>query len=505
MGNEIVEKLIAYSKIHLGLSDLDSIYVRNALLRKLNISAPYEGTVDVDSIKSLLVPDTLIAELKEYVLKHELVEESKIDLFTTEIMGDLTPLPSMVYDKFCNFQDSKHALDFLYDLQIKNNYIQKTAVDRNINWSVAFGNNNLELSINLSKPEKKNSDVAKLITAPVDKKYPQCFLCKENLGFAGNNAHPARENIRIIPINLDGSTWYIQYSPYVYYQQHCIVFDSIHQNMTMGVAKFRKLVDFVDQFPSFFIGSNAELPIVGGSILNHEHFQGGAHLMPLMFAQNRFEIVSPKYDKCKLSYVDFFNSTFKIETTNREQLVNLMNEIYQSWYSYDDMRAEILSHSGNVQHNTVTPIVRKVKDKYIAFIVLRNNRTSETYPDGIFHSHKEFHNIKSEGIGLIESSGLFILPARLKRQMEGIEKILTDENIDIDLFIKNNPDYELHRNFINELVQNNGRKNEVHVAHELVKNGIGIICGKILENSAVFKNTEAGRLQLEKFIKTLNI
>lgn len=508
MIEKTVEKLIYYSKKHLFLDELDAIYVRNVLFGKLHIAYPYtQNDIDFSEIDNLTVPDILINELKNDILENKIVDSSEVDRFITNIMGDLTPLPSMVKDKFYSFKNPQDGFDYLYDLQIKNNYIQKTAVDKNLLWKADFGDNYLEISINLSKPEKKNSDIAKLVASSSipSNKYPSCLLCKENLGFVGTSSHPARGNIRIIPLNLDGSRWYLQYSPYVYYYQHCIVFDETHQKMTMGLTKFRRLFSFVEQFPCFFIGSNSELPIVGGSILNHEHFQGGKHLLPLMFAKDKFVIDTPKYPHCKLSYLNFDNSTFKIESEDKEEAINLLNEIYTSWRVYDDKDVDIISHEGNTQHSTITPIVRKEGNKYIAFAILRNNRTSEKYPDGIFHAHKEYHNIKSEGIGLIEAAGLYILPARLKRQSESIAKILSDKTIDVEEFININPDFEIHRNFIIRLITQFGRDLSFEKANEIVRLAINETCVNILKNTATFKDDEKSQKHLQKFIAQLNL
>ncbi|MCH5171419.1 MAG: hypothetical protein J1F31_01100 [Erysipelotrichales bacterium] len=499
-----IEKLIKYAKFHLNLSELDEIYIRNTLLNKLKVSSCYKDIVDDEEIKNMVVPDSLISELIDYIKSENIVEENCIDQFITEIMGVITPMPSEVVRQFNSFEDKQQAFNYLYNLQIKNNYIQKTAVDKNILWVADFGDKYLEISINLSKPEKKNSDIAKLISAPKieNEKYPKCLLCKENLGFSGNASHPARNNLRTIPTVLDDKPWFIQYSPYVYYDQHCIVIDSEHKNMTMGKEKFKKLLDFVDNFPCYFIGSNSELPIVGGSILNHEHFQGGKHLLPITKAKNELEFECEKYDKCKLSYLNFFNSTLKIESTDKVQILNLMDAIYETWKMYDDADIDIISHEGNTQHNTVTPIVRKVDKTYIAYLVLRNNRVSDIYKEGIFHAHKEYHNIKSEGIGLIEASGLYILPARLKRQLGEIENMLCGE-YDIETFINENVDYEIHRQFIYNLINQYGRNNTSKEAHDIVISEVNKICANILENTAVFKHTEVGKEHLIKFVNTI--
>ncbi len=501
-GSLIVEKLLAYARNNLYLNPLDEIYYRNFLFKKLNISRPFDGKFDLKKYEKILLPDEILDELREYLKKSQLIEERKIEHFLVEIMGMLSELPSRVVEKFWLLQnkDNEAGLNYLYDLEVANNYIQKTAVSKNLHWISKDEKNFLEITINLSKPEKNNKDIAKLKFTK-DVKYPKCLLCIENLGYQGRNDHPARENLRIIPMRLNGEEWFLQYSPYVYYDHHCIAVKNSHEPMKINRDIFNALVDFIDLFPTFFIGSNTELPIVGGSILNHEHFQGGRHKMPLMFAKARYVLEVKKFFDVKVSYLDWYNSCFEIRSKNRVQLLDCVNYIFNKWREYDDEQISII-HRSDEQHSTITPIVRKIDDEYIFYIILRNNRTDEDHPDGIFHAHKEYHNIKSEGIGLIEAMGLFILPARLKRQMKEIENLLV-KNDDLKNYYQEHPDMVIHSFMIDDLIRKNPCVKHESVARGIVTNHINDICRAILENTAVFKNDEEGQAHLKMFIKHL--
>ncbi|MDY4788331.1 MAG: UDP-glucose--hexose-1-phosphate uridylyltransferase [Bacilli bacterium] len=501
MITKTIEQLLEYASFHLNMEEVDRIYLRNTLLRKLHLQEPYDGEIDKDYIHQLKVPDELLDELKKYVIDNNISEIP--DLFLVEIMGDLTPLPSKVIEIFKQKynQSPAKACDYLYDLSIKNNYIQKTAVDKNLYWKANFPNNFLEITINLSKPEKNNKDIKKLLTS-VSSSYPKCLLCKENLGYVGRSNHPARENIRIIPLKLNGENFFMQYSPYVYYDEHCIVVADKHDFMKMGKDTFIKLSDFVDIFPNFMIGSNAELPIVGGSILNHEHFQGGRHRMPVMYAKDRYTFASNRFKECKISYLDWYNSVFVIKSNNKEQLIQCMTYIFEKYRTYNDEEIDLISKT-DVIHSTVTPVLEKINGEYKAYLILRNNRCNEEHEDGIFHAHKEYHNIKKEGIGLIEAMGLFILPARLKRQCHEIEQLLVDETINIDEYINQHEGLDVHRTMIEQLTKKYGRKNSIGSAQEIVKEYINQTCKSILECTAIFKNDENGQKHLKDFVKYL--
>ena len=491
-----IEKLLKYARCHLHLDPLDEVYFRNRLLQMLDVDSPLDEEVELDGIEELKVPDTILDEVKAYLVEKG---EEHPDLKLVEIMGLLSPLPSQVASKVNELEkeEAGKGLDYLFDLSIKNNYIQKTAIDRNIYFRKDYEDNFLEITINLSKPEKNNKDIAKLLVKTNNVKYPKCLLCKENLGYAGRTDHPARENIRILPLKLNGENWFLQYSPYAYFDHHAIVINDNHSNMSINNTTFLKLLEFVDQYPTFFIGSNADLPIVGGSILNHEHYQGGLHLLPVFYSHDRKVFYEDK--EVKVSSLEWYNSVIRVEGTSMDRVVEIARKVFNSWKDYDDASVEILSHTGETRHSTVTPIARKVGNKYQLNLILRNNRCDETYPDGIFHAHPEYHHIKQEGIGLIEAMGLFILPPRLKRQMGYIEELLQGNDEVSSYFAKYN-DLEIHRTMVEDLVREVGRGLSQEKAHEAINDYIAETCKNILCNTAVFKNDEQGRQALDKFM-----
>ena len=496
MDYKLLANLFArYSKKHLHRSELDEIYLKNLLLRRFNEISDYVGEIDYNNVDNLLVPDYLIQELYTLLGKEDL-------LFATEILGLLTPSPSEVINKFFELKKSSslEALNYLYDLQIKNNYIQKTAIDKNIKWDYFTHNNRLEITINLSKPEKNNKDIAKALTVKQENKYPSCLLCIENLGYGGNANHPARENIRIIPFKLDGDDFFMQYSPYCYYDQHCIVINKKHVPMSIHKKTFAHLLDFVDIFEEYFIGSNSDLPIVGGSILSHEHYQGGIHKLPIMYSKPRYTFYS-KSKELKIEYLDWFNSCIKLSSKNKNAIFEAMEVVRTKWIAYSNSEIDIINFTNETRHNTITPIVKKENGEYTAYLILRNNRTNDIHPDGIFHAHKEYHNIKSEGIGLIEAMGLFILPGRLQRQCKEIENILlngADEN-----YYNEHNDMLIHKDFITRL-QDTYKITKDNVK-DVIKDAINDTCMHILENTAVFKNDELGNKSAIKFIESLDL
>jgi len=488
---EIIAVALAYAETHLALEKEDETFFANLLLDHFGAKEPFTGSLDRTKVADMKVPDAIFDAIVKYDVEVRLWDPSAAERDATWVLGLLSPRPSSVTKVFNVLKgiSPERATEYLYDLSIKNDYIQKSKVDKNLHWVASFTDGpKLEISINLSKPEKNNKDIAKLLTA-APSGYPQCLLCKENVGFAGNASHPARENIRVIPITLGGGRWYLQYSPYVYYSHHCIVFYDEHIPMAINPHILRCLFDFVDQFPHFFIGSNSDLPIVGGSILNHEHFQGGGHEMPMMKAGVR-RVLPASTKTTSIAVLNFYDTVLKLSGPDKEEILSLGAKITDKWRNYDDRDHSILSRELDVQHSTVTPIVRKVGGVYEFFLILRNNYCTKDFPDGLFHVHPEYQYIKQEGIGLIEAAGLFILPARLVRQGQEAEEV-TRKGFSYEQAIATYPDLKPFAPLLSDL----------QTKKRTVQGHIGWVCQRILENVAVYKNNEEDQKALDAFVK----
>ena len=500
MINTLINELIYYFKKNFDIDDeIDVIYLENSIIHELNLKYYSRENIDQIKIDSFSNPDYFTEELTKYIKEEmEIKEEYLIDVKISKIYGILTPLPSVISKKFNKIRNEEgdlKALNYLYYLSIKNDYIKKSKIDKNIIWMSNFKDKNIEISINLSKPEKKNSDIAKLLSQPSSLKYPSCQLCKENVGYYGNNSHPARSNLRFVPLNLNDERWYLQYSPYGYFSMHSIIFKESHSNMQINRHTFENLISFVDQFPSFFIGSNADLPIVGGSILNHEHFQGGKHILPMMLSNNKKEYTLPTHTS-KLYLLDWYNNAFLIEGKDKNDVIDIADKILSAWKNYNDLKNDIISFSDNKEHNTVTPSVRKVGDTYKFYLILRNNNCNEEFKDGIFHAHPEYYHIKQEGIGIIEAMGLFILPSRLNRQFNEIKDSLENKLTPKEILEKYPT---LEGEFMNFIAK--ARKNySKDTIDEVIVNYVNNICRNILLNTACFKDDIKGRTGIDKFI-----
>ena len=419
------------------------------------------------------------------------------DLFDTKIMNCIMPRPHTVNEKFKQkyMVSPKVATDYYYKLSIASNYIRKSRTDKNIIWKKYVKYGNIEISINLSKPEKDPKEIAKakLIKSSG---YPKCLLCKENVGFSGDLNRAARQTHRIIPIELATGNYYLQYSPYVYYNEHCIVFNEEHNPMVINENTFKNLFSFLDIFPHYMIGSNADLPIVGGSILSHDHYQGGNYEFPIQGAEVLKTLISDKYPSTLIEVVKWPLSTVRLTSENKEELVALSVKMLDCWRHYNAPVLDIISHTGDIPHNTITPIARRKGDKYQIDLVLRNNRTSTKYPDGIFHPHQESHHIKKENIGLIEVMGLAILPARLKGELKLLSDCLLKK-----AKIEEYPELDKHHSWYQQLLAQH-EFTETNI-DEILKEAVAIKFVNVLEDAGVFKMDDYGIDALTSFVETV--
>ena len=488
--NREISDLLAYAKLHLGMKEADCVYLVNRLLGKLGLDAFERLPADEKAIAALACPDSVTAPLLARARENGLVEEGEEEFFTSDLLDLFTPRPSEVEERFSEeyAESPEKAFDGLYDLGVKNDYVKYSAIAKNKYWLAGSTRIPIEITINLSKPEKNNKLTAKLRN--VSAGYPACMLCKENVGYEGQGR--TRRNMRTVPLKLAGEEWFWQYSPYAYFYQHGIAINARHTPMVLNGNTFRKLLDFVDYAPQYFIGSNAPLPIVGGSILAHEHFQGGKHVFP-MFEVPALARLSSPVGGVSACLPDWYNSVILLRGREKSALVGAAEKILAAWTEYSDESVGIIAYT-DAPHNTLAPIARKGKDGYELYLLLRNNRCDEENPDGIFHAHKEYHNIKSESIGLIEAMGRFILPGRLDRQLKEVEKMLTGERESLS------EDMAIHKDMVASLVAEYCNRLSEKEAAEAVKKRVESVCEHILENTAVFKRDEQGREAFRRFL-----
>ena len=418
------------------------------------------------------------------------------DLFDTKLMGILTPFPREVRARFAALykESPEKATDWFYKFSQDTDYIRRYRIEKDVRWKTNTEYGNLDVTINLSKPEKDPRAIAAAKAAP-QSAYPKCQLCEENEGYAGRMNHPARQNHRIIPITIAGGDWYLQYSPYVYYNEHCIAFNSEHTPMVIDKAAFAKLLDFVTLFPHYFVGSNADLPIVGGSILSHEHFQGGHYSFPMEKSPVEQVITFREFEDVQAGIVKWPMSVIRLRCADRQRLLDLADKILTAWRGYTDEAAFIFAETDGTPHNTITPIARRRDEDYELDLVLRNNITTEEHPLGVYHPHAELHHIKKENIGLIEVMGLAVLPARLKKELADLETaILEDLPLEGDL--------EKHANWVAELKQRCTFTKETIAA--VLKLEVGKVFARCLEDAGVYKRTADGRTAFQRFVAYVN-
>ena len=475
----------------------DKIYSANMIIDVLGV----DDFFDEEIHETLDNPTEILENILDFAVSKGIIENTvtEKDLFDTRVMNCVMPRPSEVRAKFNSLYEESplKATNYFYDLSIASNYIRKARIDKNIIWKTSTEYGDLDLTINLSKPEKDPKEIAKAKMVK-STSYPKCLLCKENEGFAGNMNHPPRQTHRIIPMSFSGENWFLQYSPYTYYNEHCIVFNSEHIPMKIHRKTFENLLGFIEILPHYFIGSNADLPIVGGSILSHDHYQGGHYTFPMEKAPIEESFKIKGYENINVGRVKWPMSAIRISGKNKEELVDLADYILGKWRNYSDESVNILNYTNNEPHNTITPIARFRDGKYELDLVLRNNRTSEKYPLGIFQPHNEVHHIKKENIGLIEVMGLAVLPARLKNELEILSKYLLEGTEDIS----NDEKVAIHSDWYKFLISKYNNINKENV-YEILKHEVGIKFSTVLSHAGVFKRDEQGIAAFNKFIKNL--
>ena len=496
--NILVQELVQYAEENLYLQKEDTVYITNLLIHRLDI--PYPAEEPVANVRDVV---SIMDDILAYAVEKGLTTVKDQTLFETEILGMVSPLPSktraMFYEDYS--KSPKLATDKFFKFCKDSNYIRTRDIAKNIMWNTTGEKGDIQITINLSKPEKDPKDI---LRAKMDKskKYPKCMLCKENEGFSGTYNLPARQTLRIIPIKLNNEDWNLQYSPYRYFDEHCIAFSNEHRPMKVSINTFRAMLDFVTLFPHYFIGSNAALPIVGGSILSHDHYQGGAKVLPMFKRNNKLTFKSATHPDVKIGIVDWYNSVVRITSSNRQELEKVAEEILNAWDKYTDESVGIIAFDTE-QHNAITPIATYENGEYTLNFILRNNRCDDAHPYGIFHPEERLHNIKKEGIGIIEVMGLFILPGRLEKEMNSVKDYLVgNSNINLANLDENDALYK-HIGMIKALeVQLNGEKDSKIVSNA-IQNYINNACAQILFTTGVFKQDTEGQQAFNRFIESV--
>ncbi len=493
----LIRQLVNYGMKNGLVEKEDEIYVINRILEVLKLdeyNAPESDVADAEL-------EDILAGMLDFSYEHGLIEENTVayrDLMDTKIMGCIVPAPSVVIRKIKELyaQSPKAATDYYYKFSCDTDYIRRYRIKKDMKWTADTEYGTLDITINLSKPEKDPKAIAAAKNAK-QSAYPKCQLCVENEGYAGRLNHPARENHRIMPITIEGSKWGFQYSPYVYYNEHCIVFNSEHTPMKIDESAFRKLFSFVKQFPHYFVGSNADLPIVGGSILTHEHFQGGHYEFAMERAGIRKKITIAGYEDIEAGIVNWPMSVIRITDADSEKLVKLAAHILEVWRGYTDEKSFVYANTDGEPHNTITPIARMRDGRYELDLVLRNNITTEEHPLGVYHPHKELHNIKKENIGLIEVMGLAVLPARLKGELKKLGDFIVEGKD-----IRSDAEIEKHAEWVESFIGKYSDVNRDNI-DEILQKEVGIVFTKVLEHAGIYKNDESGMAGFMRFIEAL--
>ena len=496
--NEAITALVNYALEKELIEQEEKVWAVNRILEVMQAdSFSWEESAKGKEAGLTEILDTLIDDAYE----RGVLEENSVvyrDLFDTKLMGSLTPRPVQVMKKFQQLQEesSQRATDWYYQFSQDTNYIRKDRVAKDIRWKTETEYGEIDISINQSKPEKDPKAIAAARNQPASD-YPRCMLCEENVGYAGRLNYPARQNHRIVPVTINNTDWYLQYSPYVYYNEHCICFNKVHTPMKIDKACFAKLLDFVRQFPHYFVGSNADLPIVGGSILAHDHFQGGHYTFAMAKAPIEKHVTIPGFEDVEAGIVKWPLSVLRIRHKDSARLVDLATHVLEVWRGYTDEAAFVFAETDEEPHNTITPIARKAGDMFELDLTLRNNITTEENPLGVYHPHAEYHHIKKENIGLIEVMGLAVLPARLKEELELLEEYILEGKD-----IASNEKIEKHAAWAAEFLPKYKDINKENV-HEILQKEVGIVFTHVLEDAGVYKCTPEGREAFMRFIESL--
>lgn len=496
MINESVKKLVCYG-LETGLiKDCDTVYVTNRILETLGLDEYDEPQENYENVNL----EQTLRELLDFAVEKGIIENSIVyrDLFDTKLMACLMPMPHEVIEKFnALYKESpEKATEYFYKLSCDSDYIRRYRIVKDIRWVVPSQYGDIDLSINLSKPEKDPKAIAAAKNAK-QSGYPKCLLCKECEGYAGRANFPARQNHRVIPITINNSAWGFQYSPYVYYNEHCIVFNGEHVPMKIERATFSKLFDFVKLFPHYFLGSNADLPIVGGSILSHDHYQGGHYTFAMAKAPIEKRFTVSGFEDIEAGIVKWPLSVIRLRGKDTERIIELADIILGKWRNYTDESAFIFAETDGEKHNTITPIARKVGDTYELDLTLRNNIATEEFPLGVYHPHQEYHHIKKENIGLIEVMGLAVLPSRLKDELALLADYIVEGKD-----IRSNETLEKHADWVDGFRANYPDINRGNV-DEILKAEVGKVFVGVLEDAGVYKCTPEGREAFDRFIETI--
>lgn len=480
----------------------DRIYITNRLLELFGLEEYDEPSVDAITDPATFDLESLLKEMVDYAVEQGLLPDDSIvyrDLFDTKIMGILVPRPSEVIAIFNKLYEEKGACaatDWYYQFSQNTDYIRRYRIARDRKWKAQTEYGEMDITINLSKPEKDPKAIAAAKNAK-QSGYPKCQLCMENEGYAGRVNHPARQNHRIIPVTIQGNQWGFQYSPYVYYNEHCIVFNSQHIPMKIEHDTFVKLFQFVEQFPHYFVGSNADLPIVGGSILSHDHFQGGNYEFAMAKAPVERTFCVKGFEDVQTGIVKWPMSVIRLSHKEYDRIIELADQILTKWRGYTDEEAFIFANTDGEPHNTITPIARKRGDRYELDLVLRNNITTQQHPLGVYHPHAELHHIKKENIGLIEVMGLAVLPSRLKEELDLLAKALLEKE---DL--RKNEVLAKHADWVDEFLPQYETVTKDNIM-DIIKKEVGIVFGKVLEHAGVYKRDAAGIEAFKRFTDSL--